>query len=360
MAGAAVADTVSSRVDHGLDGRGVQRFLERTRVQAEHVQRRRRVLYGADRGAQRAAQHPHDRGGLEAVADDVADRDGEAAVRQVDDVVPVAADVQRSHGRQVTHRDVRVELQVGGAEHGFLQGERDPAFTGVGVAELLVQPMQFLRPGVQLRLHRLLGPRRAADRGAAGSDELGHVLHPMDDPHHRPVRREDGRVDRGPPALLEDPGAAGDGDVVLLQHHRVRFAVGEHTVQRRAQVPHPAGVGVVGVVREGVEDVPSDQIVGGTAGRAQIGPVDVGDHQIRAQDQAGARRGGEQRRVVDPRPDRRLRARPASPDELAHAIHSTRCPACSPWVEQVHGRCTGRPAKGQPAITAASSGMRAR
>ncbi|MFF9773904.1 NAD(P)-binding protein [Streptomyces sp. NPDC013978] len=58
-----------------------------------------------------------------------------------DAVAPVTASVQLSDGWQVTPHDVLVSRQVRGAEHGFPQGGGDLALEGVGLAQVLVQPV---------------------------------------------------------------------------------------------------------------------------------------------------------------------------------------------------------------------------
>ncbi|MFF2519718.1 amidohydrolase family protein [Streptomyces sp. NPDC058086] len=60
------------------------------------------------------------------------------------------------------------------------------------------------------------------------------------------------------------------------------------------------------MVGEGVEQVPPDQFRPGAAGRQEVGPVDVHDHQVAAQHQVRAGGGGEQRPVVDPLPHHTL------------------------------------------------------
>lgn len=94
MAGAAVDDLVAAGVDQRLDDGGGQGLVDGAGVQTQHLQRLGGPLDGAVGGAEGAAEHPHDGGGFQAVADDIADRDGEDLPGEVDDVVPVAADVQ--------------------------------------------------------------------------------------------------------------------------------------------------------------------------------------------------------------------------------------------------------------------------
>ncbi len=65
-------------------------------------------VQGADGGGQCAADHAHDGGCLQTVADDVADTDGEVVAGQVHHVVPVAAHVELFGGGLVAHCDVRV------------------------------------------------------------------------------------------------------------------------------------------------------------------------------------------------------------------------------------------------------------
>lgn len=108
MAGTAVGDVVAAGVDDCFDRGGGQRSFHRAGVQAQYVHRRAGFAQGADGGGECAAEHAHGRGGLQAVADHIADGHGETVVGQVDDVVPVAAHVQSFGRGQVAHRDVRV------------------------------------------------------------------------------------------------------------------------------------------------------------------------------------------------------------------------------------------------------------
>ncbi len=69
-----------------------------------------------------ASQLSHDRRRSQAVADTVADDQRDAAVVEVDDVVPVAADLERTGGRLVAHRESAG--QTGGTEDRVLQRQR--------------------------------------------------------------------------------------------------------------------------------------------------------------------------------------------------------------------------------------------
>ena len=68
-----------------------------------------------------AAQLAHHRRRAQAAADDVADDDAVAAVGQVDDVVPVAADLERVRGRLVVGGEPG--RQRGRPQHGSLEGD---------------------------------------------------------------------------------------------------------------------------------------------------------------------------------------------------------------------------------------------
>lgn len=94
VTGAAVGDLAAAGVDQRLDDGGGQGLVDGAGVQAQHLQRLGGAHDRACGGAEGTAEHAHDGGGLQPVADDISDRDGEGLSREVDDVVPVAADVQ--------------------------------------------------------------------------------------------------------------------------------------------------------------------------------------------------------------------------------------------------------------------------
>lgn len=127
VAGAAVGNAAAVGGDDDLGRGGGQRTFDRACVQAQNLQRLGGLVEGSDGGGQCAPKHAHDGGGLQAVADNVTDRDGEAVVGQVDQVVPVTAYVQRSGSGQVAHRDILMPGQVGRVKHGLLQGDGDLA-----------------------------------------------------------------------------------------------------------------------------------------------------------------------------------------------------------------------------------------
>lgn len=158
--------------------------------------------------ADRATEHAHRGCGLQAVADDVADRDAEAVFGPVHHVVPVAADVEALGGGQVAHCDVVVPGQVRCLHHRFLKGDSDLPFPGVGLPQLLVQFLQLLRPDVEFRLHGRLARPGAA---GVGEHELGDVFHPVQDPGHLPVRPAHGDVDGGCPPSSNCPPLPGTG-----------------------------------------------------------------------------------------------------------------------------------------------------
>ena len=91
--------------------------------------------------AERVPQLPHHRGGLNALADDVADDEADRAVLELDDVVPVSADVDADRARQVAGRerdpaDRRQALRQDAALHRL----RDPALglVAAGAVERLL------------------------------------------------------------------------------------------------------------------------------------------------------------------------------------------------------------------------------
>lgn len=115
---------------------------------------------------------------------------------------------------------------------------------------------------------------------------LGHVFHLVDDVGELAGAGQHRRVERTPVALLEFPVLRiADGNVVLLDRHAVRRLVLQHPVERGAQVRDAGGLGIGGVVGEGVEHVAAQQVLARRQGRAQVGVVDGDNGQIRLQDQ---------------------------------------------------------------------------
>ena len=117
-----------------------------------------------------AAQLAHHGGGGQAVADTVADDQRDAPVVEVDDVVPVAADLQRAAGRVVAHREAAGQRRR--AEHRVLQRQR-----GFALLVELVDALQALteatgqhrEQGVVLGGERpLLGQLDPDDQHSAG------------------------------------------------------------------------------------------------------------------------------------------------------------------------------------------------
>jgi hypothetical protein len=280
VAGAAVDDAAAVSVDDGLDRGGGQCPFHRSCVQTQDLHGPGGFLQGADGGGQGAAEHAHHGGRLQAVADDVADRDGEAAVGQVHHVVPVAAYVESLGGGQVAHRDVVVPSQVRSLHHGLLEGDGDLPFFGMGLSQSLIQPLEFLRPHVEFGLQGLPLPGCLIRPQAlgVGEYEIGHVLHPVQDPCHLSVRPAYGDVGRGSPPFLEQPRAVGHGDVELLHHQRLRFPRAQNPVQGGSQVPHPLGIGVCRILGERVEEKPPDQVFPRAADLVAERLVDIEDH----------------------------------------------------------------------------------
>lgn len=214
----------------------------------------------------------------QAVADDVAHRDREAAAGQFGQVVPVAAHVQGPDRGLVAHSAPAAAQRSGRGEHGGLQAQGDLAFAGVGPAQPLVDLLELPGAGVQLGLQRP-GPV-PAEPPATGADQFGDLLHPVQHQGHPPVRAEDRGVDRAPVPLLPPAGPVGVLDVVALQRHGVALPGGHHPQQRRLEVVRAGRGGIVGVVGEHIEHVAADDLATGAPRRAQIRLVDVGVHQV--------------------------------------------------------------------------------
>jgi hypothetical protein len=266
-------------------------------VQPEGLQGLGWAVRDAGGGAQRAAQLAHDAGGLEPVADDIADGDRDTVAGQIDQVVPVAAHVQRVGGRPVAHGRPVVPDGTGSGQQGLLQGQGDLALAGVCLAQAFVDLLQFTGAGVELGLQHT-GPA-AVGRAAAGPDEFRDLLHPVHDQRDLPVGAEDGCVDRAPVVLLPMAGSLGILDVVAEQRHGVALAGGHHAQHRRLGLPHAGRGRVVRVLGEGVEDVAAQQLPTGAPGQPREVHVDVGVHQVRREQRHHAGEGLEDSRVVD-------------------------------------------------------------
>ena len=155
---------------------------------------------GVDGGqrADRAAQLPHRRRGVQPAADDVADHDGDPVGVEEERVVPVAADLQRVDRRPVARRqpEPRVVGHAAG-QHAVLQGGGDAALLVVQPGPLEGQA-GLLAEGLQQP--ELLGV------GRAGCAE------PQGQHAERPVERDERRQDeharpgcRGPRAAAGSP-----------------------------------------------------------------------------------------------------------------------------------------------------------
>ena len=137
MPGAGVHQLTGVGAEHRAEGGGAARAGQ---PRGELVQRRQR---GAGAGVFEqqcpagAAQLTHDGRRGQAVADAVADDQRDAAVVEVDDVVPVAADLQRAGGRLVAHRESAGQTR--GPEDRVLQRQR-----GFPLLVELMHPLQTL------------------------------------------------------------------------------------------------------------------------------------------------------------------------------------------------------------------------
>lgn len=175
------------------------------------------------------------------------------------------------------------------------------------------------RARVQLGLHDT-GPVTTVSP-ATGADELGDLLHPMDQQHYVAVRVQHRRVDRAPVPLLPLTGPVHRFDVVTLQGHGVALSCRHHPAQRRSQVPHPARGRVAGPVGKHIEQVPPDQLLAGAPGATHEVLVRVRVDQLRSQQRHHAGQGLEHRLVIDLR-SRHLSAR-LPPPRRAHTIRAT-------------------------------------
>ena len=120
--------------------------------------------------------------------------------------------------------------------------------------------------------------------------ELRHVADVVNDALDVPAAGvEDRRVNRTPVAFFER--AVRPPDVVPLDRHRVGLTAAGHVLERRPQVANAGGVGVGGVVGERVEQPPTDQLVAGRHGGAEVRVVDPDDGVVRVGRQQEVRRG---------------------------------------------------------------------
>ena len=166
-------------------------------------------------------------------------------------------------------------------------------------------PRQFLLAKDDLGLDaieaalKLLGVPRPLAVEQFEADELGHVLHAVDDVLDLPAPPEHGRVDRTPIPLLK--AAFGAADVVLLNRHCVRLAVSEDMLKGLAQVVDARRVRVGRVVGECLKDrATNTRLARGHRG-AEVGVVhgDDGEPVVRPEDEVRGRGGVEDRSEVE-------------------------------------------------------------
>lgn len=221
------------------------------------------------------------------MAHHVTDRDTDAvAAHQVDEVVPVPAHVQRADRGPVAHGGPVVQRLPAGGQHGLLECQRDLAVPGVGSPQPFVDLLEFTGAGVQLGLQ---DPVPVGARAAAGPDQLGDLLDPVNEQLDLAVRAEDGGVAGAPVPLLPLSRPTGCLDVVPLKGHGVALPGLQHPAQGGGQIAHAGRRGVVRVVREDVEEIAAHDLLAAAPGHAQELRVDVRVHQVGRQqrDHAG-------------------------------------------------------------------------
>ncbi len=176
MAGVADRHDVERRGGDRVHDGGQDLALEVADLPVEAVQHLGRVVVVEGVGAQRAAQPAHGDGGPQAVPLDVAHHEPHVAVRQREDVVPVAAQV--SLGGQVAHREVQTgDGRRRGRQQAALQGQRRPGARRPGSA----------RRGVR----RSPPPRTPGARVSSGVNVRG-IRHPTCSTPSRPVEPKTG------------------------------------------------------------------------------------------------------------------------------------------------------------------------
>ena len=128
------------------------------------------------------------------------------------------------------------------------------------------------------------------------ADELGHVLHPVDDARQIARRRDSTGLFIGLQNRSSNPPPSDcrPADVVLLHRHRVGGLAGQHPAQRRVQVPHAVGGGIVGVVGKHLEQVAPDDGLAPGQRRLQVGVADRQDGEVGRQDEVQPGKGLEQ------------------------------------------------------------------
>src|SRR6185436_8375242 len=74
------------------------------------------------------------------------------------------------------------------------------------------------------------------------------------------VRAQDRRIDRAPESFFEPASfSAGSSDVILLNGHRIRKTIFQHALNRGTQVRDASRRGVIGIIREGLEEFDTDE-----------------------------------------------------------------------------------------------------
>ena len=213
---------------------------------------------------------------------------------------------------------------------------------GVDLLELAAGRGHLPGPGEDLGLHALRLPPKLRGLLVGGrfrlleAHELGDVLDPMDDPRQLPSRRhrvhtKDRSVDRTPIPSLEL--TIRPPDVVPLDRHRVRHALGNHPFKRGSRVWNSRSGRVIGIVGKDLEDATSNDLLSDRPRRRQIRLADCHDAQVRRQDEVAAGACLEKRPKVRRRRivldvshhSRRLPRLPGSLLTVSGASHSAAC-----------------------------------
>ena len=164
MPGARGNERATVGIQHQIEHRRRAARLELAQKAAEALEHRARRHSVQCVRAQPAAELPHDGGGMEAAADDVPDRHAEPAVRKLEGVVPVAAELGgcrgqvaagERHRRQVRKPRHQAALErIGEAALPLRNAAGDRESSAVGGAlkqvDLVVgEPAMLQRPYVQ-------------------------------------------------------------------------------------------------------------------------------------------------------------------------------------------------------------------
>jgi hypothetical protein len=112
-----------------------------------------------------------------------------------------------------------------------------------------------------------LGQRVVCGHLAPQAHQVVDFLDPVNAEGHLPVKVQNGSIDRIPPSLHEN--AAAIAKRVALARHHVGLPASQYPFQRRSQVSDAVRFGMAGIVREDVEQFPSQILLACRARRPE-------------------------------------------------------------------------------------------